>query len=217
MAWSPSHAHGVPPRFQTLREKFDQVNAVRPRLPSKLNHPPHPPPPSTAIRNNHNIYQNSSTTNINAIWTMRTLGCVNCRQRTSTCSRSVPSVVRMYMNSTSLLLDAISIAVPATPSLMHLVNPSPTGTSASMSMTSYTYPPPLPGHAQPSGPTNGHGHEYDHVNGRYREHDREYDRSEVRLRYVPSPRLMDTINQMDPVDRSNDPSPHESSVNGRSV
>ncbi|KAN0088291.1 hypothetical protein V8E55_005348 [Tylopilus felleus] len=74
-----------------------------------------------------------------------------------------------------LLLDAISITVPATPSLMHLIRPSPTGTSASMPMTSYTHPPP---HSYPqSAPMNGHA--YDHANGRYREREREYDRPEV--------------------------------------
>lgn len=100
--------------------------------------------------------------------------------------------IRKLQAENNLLLDAISIAVPATPSLMHLIGPSPTGTSSSVPMTSYTYPPP-PQH--PSVPMNGHS--YDHVNGRYRDHDREYDRSE-----------------MDPVDRSVDPSPHGSSING---
>ncbi|KAF8555856.1 hypothetical protein OG21DRAFT_1507219 [Imleria badia] len=100
--------------------------------------------------------------------------------------------IRKLQAENDLLLDAISITVPATPSLLHLIRPSPTGTSSSMPMTSYTHTPLL---SYPQSiPMNGHG--YDHANGRYR--DRDYDRSE-----------------MDPVDRSNDPSPHGSSANGR--
>jgi len=131
-------------KFQALREKYDQVNAL------------------------HDEYQ-------------RDLDLANAR-------------IRKLQVENDLLLDAISIAVPATPSLMHLIRPSPTGTSSSMPITSYTHPPPL-SYTQ-SVPMNGHG--YDHANGRYRDRDREYARSE-----------------MDPVDRTNDPSPHGSSVNGR--
>jgi len=131
-------------KFQTLREKFDQVNTQ------------------------HDEYQ-------------RDLELANAR-------------IRKLQVENDLLLDAISIAVPATPSLLHLIRPSPTGTSSSMPMASYTHHPP-PSYTQ-SIPMNGYG--YDHANGRYRDRDREYDRSE-----------------MDPVDRSIDPSPHGSSVNGR--
>ncbi|KAI9567083.1 hypothetical protein HD554DRAFT_1022375 [Boletus coccyginus] len=122
-------------KFQALREKFDQVNAL------------------------HDEYQ-------------RDLELANAR-------------VRKLQSENDLLLDAISITVPATPSLMHLIRPSPTGTSSSMPITSYTHPPPS-SYPQ-SVPVNGHGH--DHANGRYRDRDREYDRSEVGLdicRFMPS-------------------------------
>ncbi|KAF9224128.1 hypothetical protein BS17DRAFT_780516 [Gyrodon lividus] len=104
--------------------------------------------------------------------------------------------IRKLQAENDLLLDAISITVPVTPSLMHLIRPSPTGTSSSMPMTSYTHaPPPQP---QPvagyhmNGHAHNHAHGHPNVNGRYRDHEREHD-------------------QVEP----NDPSPHEPSVNRR--
>ncbi|KAF8448787.1 hypothetical protein L210DRAFT_838594, partial [Boletus edulis BED1] len=100
-------------RFQTLRERFDQVSAQ------------------------HDEYQ-------------RDLGIANAR-------------MRKLQAENDLLLDAISITVPATPSLIHLIRPRPSPTGTSMPMTSYTHPPSS---YRPSVPMNGHG--YDHTNGRYR-------------------------------------------------
>ncbi|KAF8840386.1 hypothetical protein BDN67DRAFT_968574 [Paxillus ammoniavirescens] len=78
--------------------------------------------------------------------------------------------IRKIQAENDLLLDAISITVPATPSLMHLIRPSPTGTSASMPMTSYQ---PVNNHH-----SNGHGHGHSSANGRYHDREREYDRVE---------------------------------------
>ncbi|KIJ65484.1 hypothetical protein HYDPIDRAFT_110574 [Hydnomerulius pinastri MD-312] len=101
--------------------------------------------------------------------------------------------MRKLQAENDLLLDAISITVPATPSLMHLIRPSPTATSSSAPLASYTHPPPPPPHA-PHHHTNGHGHSHahGHANGRYRDREREHDRGEP-----------------------NDLSPHELGANGR--
>ncbi|KAG0697920.1 hypothetical protein DFH29DRAFT_943898 [Suillus ampliporus] len=62
--------------------------------------------------------------------------------------------MRKLQAENDLLLDAINLTVPATPSLMHLTRPSPT------LYPHPTAPPPPPHH------TNGHG--ASHANGRYR-------------------------------------------------
>ena len=160
-------AHG-PCRFQALREKFDQVSAVRSVHPCI-----HYPDTLPFLKR----LQHRFTTNTNATSTSQILGYGNCSRRTSTylpCLFPVVDESLGYLVTPSLLLDAISIAVPATPSLIHLIRPSPTSTSSSMPITSYTHPPPS--HPQ-SVPMNGHG--YDHANGRYRDRPREYGRSEV--------------------------------------
>ncbi|KAG2144261.1 hypothetical protein DEU56DRAFT_790840 [Suillus clintonianus] len=55
-----------------------------------------------------------------------------------------------------LLLDAINLTVPATPSLMHLTRPSPT-------LYSHQVAPPAP-----PPPHHMNGHSVPHANGRYR-------------------------------------------------
>ncbi|KAG2093122.1 uncharacterized protein F5147DRAFT_721512 [Suillus discolor] len=56
-----------------------------------------------------------------------------------------------------LLLDAINLTVPATPSLMHLTRPSP-------ALYSHPVAPP----AAPPPPHHMNGHSVPHANGRYR-------------------------------------------------
>ncbi|KAF9233864.1 hypothetical protein BU15DRAFT_66234 [Melanogaster broomeanus] len=108
-------------KFQTLRERFDQVSAL------------------------HEQYE-------------RDLQTANARMRKIQAEND--------------------ITVPATPSLMHLIRPSPTGTSSSIPITSsYAHPPPQP---QPASNHHRNGHEYDHAhglpdaNGRYRDREREH-------------------------------------------
>ncbi|KAI5995639.1 hypothetical protein EDD15DRAFT_613041 [Pisolithus albus] len=74
--------------------------------------------------------------------------------------------IKKLQAENDLLLDAISITIPATPSLMHLTRPSPTSTT------------PVPQH-QPGQPPYLHmnGHAY-YSNGRHRES--EFDRLERR-------------------------------------
>ncbi|KAI6116742.1 hypothetical protein EDD16DRAFT_1591231 [Pisolithus croceorrhizus] len=102
-------------KYQALREKFDQVNAL------------------------HEEYE-------------RELALATAR-------------IKKLQAENDLLLDAISITIPATPSLMHLTRPSPTSTT------------PVPQH-QLGQPPHLHmnGHTYC-SNGRYRE--RESERLEV--------------------------------------
>ncbi|KAG2345867.1 hypothetical protein BDR05DRAFT_94117 [Suillus weaverae] len=57
----------------------------------------------------------------------------------------------------SLLLDAINLTVPATPSLMHLTRPSPA-----------LYSQPVAPPAGPPPPHHINGHSVPHANGRYR-------------------------------------------------
>jgi len=74
----------------------------------------------------------------------------------------------------SLLLDAISIAIPAPPSLLHLIHPSST------SITPVPTPPHVQQHSTGQAPPHHtNGHTYSHSNGRYRE--REPERLEVSL------------------------------------
>ncbi|KAG1808816.1 hypothetical protein EV424DRAFT_1350185 [Suillus variegatus] len=58
-----------------------------------------------------------------------------------------------------LLLDAINLTVPATPSLMHLTRPSP---------ALYSHPVAPPAAAAPPPPHHMNGHSVPHANGRYR-------------------------------------------------
>ncbi|KAG1747985.1 uncharacterized protein EDB91DRAFT_52843 [Suillus paluster] len=64
--------------------------------------------------------------------------------------------MRKLQAENDLLLDAINLTVPATPSLMHLTRPSPT-------LYSHLAPAPAP---PPPHHMNGHG--VSHSNGRYR-------------------------------------------------
>ncbi|KAI6149656.1 hypothetical protein BKA82DRAFT_4131701 [Pisolithus tinctorius] len=106
-------------KYQTLREKFDQVNAL------------------------HEEYE-------------KELELASAR-------------IKKLQAENDLLLDAISITIPATPSLMHLIRPSPTSTTP-LPMPSH------PQHQQPVGqPPHPHvnGHTSHYSNGRYRERESE--------------------------------------------
>ncbi|KAG1812810.1 uncharacterized protein BJ212DRAFT_433005 [Suillus subaureus] len=65
--------------------------------------------------------------------------------------------IRKLQAENDLLLDAINLTVPATPSLMHLTRPSPT-------LYSHSVAPP----AAPPPPHHINGHSVPHANGRYR-------------------------------------------------
>ncbi|KAG2143816.1 uncharacterized protein EDB93DRAFT_1105144 [Suillus bovinus] len=67
--------------------------------------------------------------------------------------------MRKLQAENDLLLDAINLTVPATPSLMHLTRPSP---------TIYPHPAAPPMALPPSHHMNGHSVSVSHVNGRYR-------------------------------------------------
>lgn len=64
--------------------------------------------------------------------------------------------MRKLQAENDLLLDAINLTVPATPSLMHLTRPSPT-------LHSHPVAPP----AAPLPPHRMNGHSVPHANGRY--------------------------------------------------
>ncbi|KAL4072876.1 hypothetical protein V8B97DRAFT_1916807 [Scleroderma yunnanense] len=92
--------------------------------------------------------------------------------------------IKKLQAENDLLLDAISITVPATPSLLHLIRPSPT------SMTPGSTPLHAQ-HQQATGqvpPHHMNGHTYSHSNGKYRE--KETDRLEIQCLMVMNPRRM---------------------------
>ncbi|KIM68195.1 hypothetical protein SCLCIDRAFT_1209610 [Scleroderma citrinum Foug A] len=76
--------------------------------------------------------------------------------------------IKKLQAENDLLLDAISIAVPATPSLLHLIQPSST------SITPVPTPPHVQQHSTGQAPHHHmNGHAYSHSNGRYREREPE--------------------------------------------
>ncbi|KAL4062513.1 hypothetical protein J3A83DRAFT_4309821 [Scleroderma citrinum] len=132
-------------RYQALREKFDQVNAEHEDWERKLE---------------------LANTRIKKLQAENEYVC-----RLFLLHRAIAISIFAQLTH-SLLLDAISITVPATPSLLHLIRPSPT------SMTPGSTPLHAQ-HQQATGqvpPHHMNGHTYSHSNGKYRE--KETDRLE---------------------------------------
>lgn len=85
--------------------------------------------------------------------------CRSFKLRTSAPALAFWPAFLTYLFVSSLLLDAINLTVPATPSLMHLTRPSP---------ALYSHPVAPPAAAAPPPPHHMNGHSVPHANGRYR-------------------------------------------------